>query len=115
VYVFVRKDLPHPQQVVQASHACIEATKAFLDPDLEHPHLVVVGVNDEHRLFKCANKLERAGVKFKMFLEPDRNDEYTALATEPVFGETRTIFRNYTLLGASEGGGAQKEEENVLG
>jgi hypothetical protein len=93
---------------VQVAHACIEAAKAFLDNTLDHPHLVVVGINDESRLFKCAFKLENAGIRFKMFFEPDRNDgEYTALATEPVFGETRNIFRNYTLLGSGEGKGVQ--------
>jgi len=84
--------------VVQASHACIEATKAYLHPELEHPHLVVIGVNDESRLYKCASKLDKVGIRYKTFLESDRNDEATAIATEPIFGEARQHFKNYTLL-----------------
>jgi hypothetical protein len=97
--VFVRKDLPHGQRVVQASHACIECAKAFLDSNLEHPHLVVIGVNDESKLHKAAIKLDNHGIRYKTFIEPDRNDEATAIATEPIWGEAREIFRNYTLLG----------------
>jgi hypothetical protein len=84
--------------VVQASHACIEATKAFLESHVEHPHLVVVGVNDESRLFKCANRLETAGIRYKLFTESDRNDEATAIATEPVYEDQRHIFKNYQCL-----------------
>lgn len=98
LYCFVRKDLPHPTQVVQASHACIDATKAFLDDNLEHPHLVVLGVKDEAALFKSANKLASAGIKFRIFTEPDRDGEATALATEAIFGERRRFFRTYQLL-----------------
>lgn len=88
--------------MVQASHACIEATKAYLDPNLEHPHLVVVGVNDESRLFKCASKLDKAGIRYKTFIEPDIGDQATAIATEPITGEARNHFKNYTLLGSGE-------------
>lgn len=103
MYVLVRKDLSHSQQVVQASHACIEATKAYLNTELEHPHLVVIGVNDESRLYKAASKLNKAGIRYKVFIEPDRNDEATAIATEPVFGDAREHFRNYTLLSTGHG------------
>ncbi len=84
--------------MVQASHACIEATKAFLDHDLEHPHLIVLAVKDEAALFKSADKLASAGIQFRVFTEPDRNGEATALATEVIFGEQRRFFRNYQLL-----------------
>lgn len=98
MYVFVRQDLSHPQQVVQASHACIEATRSFLKDHTDHPHLVVIGVPDESRIFKCAKKLDDAGIGYRVFHEADRDDEATALATEPVYGDTRRIFKNYTLL-----------------
>jgi hypothetical protein len=96
--VFIRRDLSHPQQVVQASHACIEATKAFLDYQLEHPYLVVLGVKDEPCLQKCANRLSKAGIQHKVFIEPDRDNESTAIATCPVFGEQRAFFKNYQCL-----------------
>lgn len=102
IYVFLRLDLPHGQQIVQASHACIEASKVYLtDSQLEHPHLVVLAVHDESRLLKAANKLQKAGIRFQTFIEPDRDNEATAIATEPIFGEDRQFFKNYTLLSSS--------------
>ena len=98
--MLIRKDLPHSTQVVQASHACIEATKAFLtDQEIDHPHLVVLGVNSQEQLHNSAKKLEKAGIRFRVFIEPDRDNESTALATEPISGETRRIFKNYKCLG----------------
>jgi len=85
--------------VVQSAHACIEATKSFLDNNLEHPHLVVLGVKGEHQLYNSARKLDSAGIRYRIFTEPDRNDEATAIATEPIFGEQRRLFRNYRCLG----------------
>ncbi len=86
--------------MVQASHACIEATKAFLPHNLEHPNLVVIGVENEPELVRCAEKLDDLGVRFHLFVEPDKNNEFTALATEPVSGKTRRVFRDYQLLQA---------------
>lgn len=94
----MRTDLPLPQQIVQASHACIEATKAFLSENLEHPHLVVLSAKNQQALFKVANKLDTAGVRYRIFIEPDRGDEATALATEVISGDNRHIFRNYQCL-----------------
>jgi hypothetical protein len=58
-------------------------------------------VADEHALHRCAHQLERAGIRFHRFHEPDRADEATALATEPVSGRLRSHFRRYTLLGTA--------------
>lgn len=82
---------------MQASHACIESAKAFLND--EHPHLVVLGVKGEQQLHNSARKLDQAGVRYRIFIEPDRNDEATAIATEPITGERRRLFRNYRCLG----------------
>ena len=112
IYCFVRKDLSHPQQVVQASHACIEATRAFLESDVEHPHLVVLGVKNESHLIKSALKLDAAGIPFKKFIEPDRNNEFTALATAPISNpEQRKLFKSYKLLK----GGSNDEKLREVG
>lgn len=102
VYVLVRKDLSLQQQVVQSSHAVLEATRHFINTQIEHPHLIVLGIKDESRLLKSAQKLEDAGIRFKFFVEPDIGNEFTALATEPVFGDSRRIFRNFQLLKINE-------------
>ena len=93
LYCFVRTDLPLPQQIVQAAHACIEATKAF--PSEEHPHLVVLSAKNEEFIFKVAKKLDAAGIQYRIFIEPDRNNEITALCTEIISGESRSVFKNY--------------------
>lgn len=88
-----------PQQAVQSCHAAIESAKSFLSNELEHPHLVVLGVKGEQQLYNSARKLDKAGVQYRIFTEPDRNGEATALATEPIFGERRHLFRAYRCLG----------------
>jgi hypothetical protein len=44
------------------------------------------------------HRLQQRDVLFRPFFEPDRGNELTALATEPVFGDTRRLFRNLRLL-----------------
>lgn len=99
MYVAVRQDLSHPQQVVQACHAVIEST-LLSPPKPPHPNVIVCAVRDERRLVSLAARLAREGIAFRIFQEPDRGDEYTALATETVRGERRRIFRNLQLLTA---------------
>ena len=45
-----------------------------------------------------ASRLEDQGIRFACFHEPDRNNELTAIATEPITGETRRYFRRYNLV-----------------
>lgn len=94
----VRKDLPQSQIVVQAAHAAIESARKFLLAKTEHPHLVVCGVENEEELLKCEKHLDAKGILATIFHEEDRNNEATALASEPVFCEQRKIFRRYRLL-----------------
>jgi hypothetical protein len=42
--------------------------------------------------------LEREGIRHAPFFEPDRGNELTAIATEPVFGRRRAPFRRFRLL-----------------
>ena len=97
IYVFVRKDLSFPQQIVQACHACVEA-REFYPADLETPNLVLIGVNDENKLVNTLRRLEKLGIRCKAFVEPDIGDQFTAIATAPISGESRRHFRQYQLL-----------------
>jgi len=45
-----------------------------------------------------AKRLEAYGIRTTLFREPDRNNEATALATEPLGQEARRIFRKWKLL-----------------
>ena len=99
VYVFVRADLSFPQQAVQAIHAAIEATKTGLIPsEAVHPHLVLCTVPDERHLIDVSNQLSSKSIKFKTFIEPDRNNEATALATGLIPDSKRRLFRKFPLL-----------------
>jgi len=80
----VRRDLPAAQIAVQAAHAALEAARHFLPPDHPHPHLVLCRVSSERDLLSAADRLDRRGVRFTIFREPDRAGEATALATEPL-------------------------------
>lgn len=108
--MLVRQDLPPAQQTVQSCHAAIEAVRSLFPPDLPHPHLIICGVRDEPALWDRMARLQRHGVRLRAFFEPDRGGELTALATEPVFGPTRRLFRNLRLLSPEpcphNGGGA---------
>ena len=95
-----RRDLPLPQQAVQACHATYEAAKSF--PCDTHPHFCLCAVRDEARLHLEMEKLRMAGIQVRAFYEPDRNNELTAFATEAISGEKRRHFRNFQLLRTEE-------------
>ncbi len=96
--MLVRQDLPATQLVVQAAHAAIEASRQFLPPDAEHPHLVLCGVPSERRLLAAADRLFHHRIRFALFREPDRAAEATALATEPLAGDRRRPLERWRCL-----------------
>jgi hypothetical protein len=96
--VLVRQDLPTVQIAVQAVHAALEASRQFLLPDSEHPHVVLCGVASEERLLTAADHLFRWNVRYALFREPDRANEATALATEPLRGERRELLNRFRCL-----------------
>ena len=97
VYVFIRRDLPFSQQVVQACHAAIEAA-TLISSDLAHPYLVVCGIRNEPHLQKALSRLQQEGVVCRPFIESDIGNQLTAFATEPIFSDRRHIFRRYNCL-----------------
>ena len=94
----MRRDLPPTQVAVQAVHAAIEAARHFLPQDHPHPHLVLCRVATERDLLFAADRLERRGVRFQLFREPDRDGEATALATEPLGPDRREVLARYPCL-----------------
>jgi hypothetical protein len=89
--------------VVQACHASLEAARAFLPVPHSHPFVIVCGIRDEHKLYQSLEHLTRSGIRYRAFYEPDLDDQLTAVATEPVFGSQRRVFRNYPLLTGKSG------------
>lgn len=99
VYCFVRRDLSQPQIAVQSSHACIDACKLFDFASLsEHPSVIMLGVKTETQLENVCKRLEKQGIRFASFREPDIGDQLTSVCTEPVSQEQRAIFKKYQLL-----------------
>jgi hypothetical protein len=56
----------------------------------------------ERELLAAADRLERAGIRFALFREPDRNNEATALATEPLCAGRRRVLARYPCLTRSD-------------
>lgn len=94
----MRNDLGPEQKAVQAAHACIEMARWMLPVDEAHPHLVMCVVRNEAKLREVMSRLDSQQIRFKEFREPDRDNETTALATEPLRGDRRTFFKKYQLL-----------------
>ena len=93
MYIFVRTDIPVAYQMVQVGHATFEAGKKF-SPAI-HPHFVLLPTANQEELLKLAVKLEDNNIEFVMFHEPDNDTGYTALATKPISGDDRSMFKRY--------------------
>lgn len=97
--MFVRADLSKSQQAVQSAHAVIEMTRnGFIHPDSEHPSLVLCSEPSEQSLMDLSDMLSRACIRHIVFREPDRSNEVTAIATEPLNKGQRKLLRKANLL-----------------
>ncbi len=84
---------------MQSCHAAIEAANDFQFSQLpEHPHLVLIGVQDEDSLRAVQSHLSRLGIRYSSFHESDRDDELTAIATEALDRNQKKPLSNYRLL-----------------
>ena len=94
----MRRDLSPTQIVVQSAHAAIESSRQHIPVNLEHPHIVLLGIRNELELHKALVRVQSSGLKVCSFYEPDRNNELTAFATQPVTQEYRSFFKRYNCL-----------------
>lgn len=85
------------QQLVQAAHATHEVALLHPYQSPEISSLIVIGVSSEDELLREHARLVHAGIPLTLFREPDLDDQATALATAPVSGEARKLFRHHTL------------------
>jgi len=69
-----------------------------IEPDITHPHLIVVTVKDERRLSQFCEKMDRHGIVYEPFYESDLGGRLTCVASGIVKGGTRKIFANLPLL-----------------
>jgi hypothetical protein len=94
--VLVRTDIPLAQQVVQVSHACLEAGRRFDWPE-EPCNLVVLAVPTQRDLQISVERACLAGIQIAVFDEPDDGLGITAACTEPLTDPLRRIFRRLPL------------------
>jgi hypothetical protein len=59
--------------------------------------LVLCTIPDEQLLLREHERLELRGIRAILFREPDRNNEATALCTEPIPKSKRRLFSKWKL------------------
>ena len=92
----MRQDIPLAQQIVQSSHASIEAARRYIPKESKDvPYVVLVGVPDKAALFRVERKLRDGAVGHAVFYEPDGNMGLSAVATEPLGQGQRRLLSNY--------------------
>lgn len=105
MYVLVNREvLPLVHAGVQGSHACAD----FVWQHKDHPATKQWCEQDKTLLFLNGNKsdmqtlmtyCDKAGIKYSKFIEPDMNDEMTAVAFQPMTKtEGAVLFGKFKLL-----------------
>ncbi len=94
VYMFVREDLSHAQQIVQTAHAVDDLNKHY--PHQTGNYMVLCGASCEQELISISEQLTNEGIEHTMFYEPDVSS-FTAIATQPLRGKQRQPLRRYKL------------------
>lgn len=89
-----------PKRVLRKTVGWGFESRAYLPKDDEHPSLIICTMKGEAQLERAANELTAQGIRIKRFYEPDRNNEFTAFATEPLTGESRKAMRKFQLMRA---------------
>lgn len=96
-FVLVCSDLPLAHQIVQAAHAAYEAGTTSNIKSPTQQRLVLCTVADEACLFFACEKLERAGINFVLFREPDMGNRATALCTEALNDKRGRVLSSFRL------------------
>jgi hypothetical protein len=59
---------------------------------------VLLGVQGEEQLLDAFRRISESGIRCIPFREPDIGNQLTAIATEPIVGDSRRSFKKYRLL-----------------
>ena len=94
LYVLVRKDLDKNQQAVQAGHALAEYLMRVHNHNWTNGTLIYLGVDNEKDLNTWGEILDIHDIKWAKFIEPDRNNEMTAISAV----SSKNIFKKLNLL-----------------
>lgn len=84
------------QQLVQSVHAALESGIMYGNPQQTEPSsIVMIAVKNQSQLTKAAHYLSEVGIKTVSFIEPDWDYGLTAIATEPLTLEQRSLLRRF--------------------
>lgn len=95
-YTFIRTDIEIHHQMTQACHSAIQAGAEFLNPT-QIPYLITLQIKDKDHLYKTAEFLDKNGIRYHMFFEPDNNMGHSSITTEPLTKEQSKLLSNYKL------------------
>lgn len=107
-YTFIRQDLPIQHQLVQACHSSYEAGSNFKDTE-DIPYLILLGMKDGEELDGAEKFLEKHGIRYHKFFEPDNDLGHTSISTEPLTWEQKKLFSNFRLWKFDNGRTLQEE------
>jgi hypothetical protein len=92
-YIVCRRDMNASYQAVQSAHAAMEMGFRCTQVPASPVHIVLLGISNQDELLKLSDKLQKAGVRFELFYEPDYNTGYTALCTYPSEDKVKALGR----------------------
>ena len=96
-YCLIRKDLSFEQRAVQGGHALAQYFFKFGIPDnWDNGTLIYLGIENENQLKKWFSKLLDLGMDVSHFIEPDLNNEITAIGA--IAPSNDRLFRSLPLL-----------------
>lgn len=114
IYTIVRTDLPTNGDIVaQAIHsaweagvqhgiATFEVTYAYDKEgnviDWPAPHVVVLGVKNQKKLYEAADLLKREKINFYLWEEPEWGFGHTSLTTQPLDESKKNLFKSFKIL-----------------
>jgi hypothetical protein len=99
VYVIVREDLTLADKLVQCSHATYESGQMFKN-NADCISIIVLSVPDLDKLEYAEKYLKSKKIQYCTYTEQSSGLGKTAIATEAVSTELRSVFKKYHLLKA---------------
>lgn len=109
-YTFIRQDMEIQHQIVQACHSAREAGAEHNSCE-QPPFLILLGIKDGKELRSAERHLERNGIKYHKFYEPDNDLGHTSITTEPLDFCQKELFKKFSLWKFKDSFIPQKESK----
>lgn len=93
MYLFIRDDLSHCQQIIQTAHAAAQIGEKYHG----ETYACLMSAKNEDHLLDISEYLHSKGIDHAMFFEPDIN-AHTAIATRPLVGDERAPLKRFEMM-----------------